>query len=458
MLFQSWSFLVFFVVFYAGYLAVKRTRLNNLWILAGSYFFYGCWQPWFLILIAYSTCVDYFALAAMEKSRHKKAWLCVSIVNSLALLGFFKYGGFVVENVNHILSSIGMTLSFAEPDIFLPVGLSFYIFKSIGYVVDCYRGEVARERNFVRHAVFVSFFPILLAGPIERAKNLLPQLRQAAKVSVQDATDGLSLFVVGLFKKLALADMLAVYVDKIYGQPGQFQSAALVLATFAFGWQLYFDFSGYTDMARGLGRMMGFRIMLNFNNPYLADGLGDFWRRWHISLSSWFRDYLYIPLGGNRKGRFNTYKNVFITMLLMGLWHGAAWTFVIWGGIHALGRCLTRGLESSLFCKEKVPKFLKQVFVFIFVTFAWIFFRAESIGDAAIIISRIFSDSFGKAGFPILFVVMIFLVWLYQFVYESHFRRFLKFSAVRICGFVFMILYLIIFVSSAGESFIYFEF
>jgi len=458
MLFQSWSFLVFFVVFYAGYLAVKRTRLNNLWILAGSYFFYGCWQPWFLILIAYSTCVDYFALAAMEKSRHKKAWLCVSIVNSLALLGFFKYGGFVVENVNHILSSFGMSLSFAEPDIFLPVGLSFYIFKSIGYVVDCYRGEVARERNFVRHAVFVSFFPILLAGPIERAKNLLPQLRQAAKVSVQDATDGLSLFVVGLFKKLALADMLAVYVDKIYGQPGQFQSAALVLATFAFGWQLYFDFSGYTDMARGLGRMMGFRIMLNFNNPYLADGLGDFWRRWHISLSSWFRDYLYIPLGGNRKGRFNTYKNVFITMLLMGLWHGAAWTFVIWGGIHALGRCVTRDLKSSLFCKEKVPKFLKQVFVFIFVTFAWIFFRAESIGDAAIIISRIFSDSFGKAGFPILFVVMIFLVWLYQFVYESHFRRFLKFSAVRICGFVFMILYLIIFVSSAGESFIYFEF
>ncbi len=458
MLFQSWSFLLFFVVFYAGYLAVKRTRLNNLWILAGSYFFYGCWQPWFLILIAYSTCVDYIVLAVMEKSRRKKAWLCVSIVNSLALLGFFKYGGFVVESVNQVLRSIGVSLSFTEPDIFLPIGLSFYIFKSIGYVVDCYRGEVSRERNFIRHAVFVSFFPILLAGPIERAKNLLPQLRRPAKISVQDAAEGLSLFVVGLFKKLALADMLAVYVDKIYGQPGQFQSAALVLATFAFGWQLYFDFSGYTDMARGLGRMMGFRITLNFNNPYLADGLGDFWRRWHISLSSWFRDYLYIPLGGNRRGRFNTYRNVFITMLLMGLWHGAAWTFVIWGGIHALARCLTRNLGSSVFYKEKVPKFVKQFSVFIFVTFAWIFFRAESLSDALVIIGRIFSGGLAKARFPLLFIVMIFLVWLYQFVYESRFRRLLRFSFVRICGFVFMLLYLIIFVSSSGQSFIYFEF
>ncbi len=458
MLFQSWSFLVFFVVFYAGYLAVKRTRFNNLWILTGSYFFYGCWQPWFLIFIAYSTCVDYFALAAMEKSGRKKAWLCVSVVNSLALLGFFKYGSFVVENVNQVLSSIGMSLRFVEPDIFLPVGLSFYIFKSIGYVADCYRGEVERERNFIRHAVFVSFFPILLAGPIERAKNLLGQLRQAAKISVQDAAEGFSLFVVGLFKKLALADMLAVYVDKIYGQPGEYQSGALVLATFAFGWQLYFDFSGYTDMARGLGRMMGFRIMLNFNNPYLADGLGDFWRRWHISLSSWFRDYLYIPLGGNREGRFNTYRNVFITMLLMGLWHGAAWTFVIWGGIHALARCLTRGLESSLFYKEKVPKFVKQLSVFVFVTFAWIFFRAESLSDALVIIGGIFSGGPARPGFPLLFVAMIFLVWLYQFIYESRFRQFLKFSPVRICGFVFMILYLIIFVFSSGESFIYFEF
>lgn len=458
MLFQSWLFLLFFIIFYAVYLAVKRTRFNNLWILIASYFFYGWWQPWFLILIAYSTCVDYIAVAGMEKSSRKKAWLSFSVINSLALLGFFKYGHFAVENINQLLSSLGISLKFAEPGIFLPVALSFYIFKSIGYVVDCYRGEVAREKNFIRHAVFVSFFPILLAGPIERARNLLPQLRRPPAISAQDVADGFSLFVVGLFKKLALADLLAIYVNKIYGQPAHYQSAALVLATFAFGWQIYFDFSGYSDMARGLGRMMGFRIMLNFNNPYLADGLGDFWRRWHISLSTWFRDYLYIPLGGNRKGKFNTYRNVFITMVIMGFWHGAAWTFVCWGAIHAAARCLTRDLEASSFFKENVPKFVKQVIVFIFVTFAWIFFRAESLRDASLIISRIFSAGLTDPAFPLLFIVVIFLVWFYQFLYESPFRRLLDFAPVRICSFVFMIFYLIVFVSSTGQSFIYFEF
>ena len=458
MLFQSWIFLLFFLVFYAVYLAVKKTRLKNAWVLIASYIFYGWWEPWFLILIAYSTLIDYVVLAIMEKSSRRKVWLSVSIVNNLVLLVFFKYSGFITENVNLLLSFLGTSYVVPAASMFLPVGLSFYIFKSIGYVVDCYRGEVEREKNFIRHSVFVSFFPILLAGPIERAKNLLPQLREAPRISGQDVADGFSLFIVGLFKKVALADCLGLYVDKVYDAPGQYQSAALILATFGFGWQIYFDFSGYSDMARGIGRMMGFRIMLNFNNPYLATGLGDFWRRWHISLSAWFRDYVYIPLGGNRRGKFNTYRNILLTMMLMGFWHGAAWTFIIWGALHATGHCLTRELERTPFYSEKVPKFVKQVFVFAFVTFAWIFFRAASWDDASVIVTRIFSSGLADPNFPLLFVVLIFSVWLYQFAYESRARRILRLAPVRITAVVLMILYLAIFTSSSNQAFIYLQF
>lgn len=458
MLYHTWIFLLFFLIFYTVYLAVKATRFKNLWILIASYFFYGWWQPWFLILIAYSTVIDYIVVAMMQKSRHRRVWLSISIVNGLALLGFFKYGTFITENINALLSSLGTSYSIGAGGILLPVGLSFYIFKSIGYTIDCYRGNVKRESNFVRHAVFVSFFPILLAGPVERAGNLLPQLRKNLRISSRDIADGLSLFIVGLFKKIALADSLALYVDKVYDAPTQYQSAALLLATFAFAWQIYFDFSGYTDMARGLARMMGFRIMLNFNNPYLANGLGDFWRRWHISLSTWFRDYLYIPLGGNRRGKFNTYRNMFLTMVVAGLWHGAAWTFIIWGALHAIGRCMTRELETSRFYSEKVPGFVKQMFVFAFVTFAWIFFRAASWDHASVIVTRIFSSGLRDPNFPLLFIVLILAVWLYQFVYESAARWILRLAPIRMAAVVLMILYLAVFTSSSSQAFIYLQF
>jgi D-alanyl-lipoteichoic acid acyltransferase DltB (MBOAT superfamily) len=458
MLFQSWIFLFFFLVFYSVYLAIKKTRFRNAWILICSYIFYGWWEPWFLILIAYSTLVDYAALAIMEKSRRRKIWLSLSIINNLALLVFFKYSGFITENVNLLFSLLGTSYKLPFPGIFLPVGLSFYIFKSIGYAIDCYRGEVEREVNIIRHGAFVSFFPILLAGPVERAKNLLGQLRESLKISGQDVADGFSLFIVGLFKKVALADCLALYVDTVYDTPGEYQSAALILATFAFGWQIYFDFSGYSDMARGIGRMMGFRIMLNFNSPYLADSFSDFWRRWHISLSSWFRDYVYIPLGGNRKGKFNTYRNIFVTMLLLGFWHGAAWTFIIWGGLHGFVQCMMRNLERSRFYEESVPKFIKQVFVFTFVTFAWIFFRAANWDDATLIATRIFTTGPANPNFPLFFVFLIFSVWLYQYVYESRFRWILRYSAVRTGIVVLMILYLMVFASSSNEAFIYLQF
>lgn len=458
MLFHTWPFALFFIIVYPAYLALKNTRLRFPWLLASSYFFYACFNPLYLIIISYSTLIDFFVVMKMEKSPRRKMWLSISIVNNLGLLGFFKYGGFITDNLNILLASLKIPYALASPGILLPVGISFYIFKSISYVIDYYRGDVEREKSFIRHATFVSFFPILMLGPIERAGNLLPQLCKTPKISKQDIADGFSLFIVGLFKKVALADYLAMYVDKVYDAPGQFHAPALILATFLYSWQIYFDFSGYTDMARGVARMMGFRLMLNFNNPYLATGLGDFWSRWHISLSTWFRDYVYIPLGGNRKGRFNTYRNMFLTLVISGLWHGAAWTFIIWGAVHALGYSCTRELERAAFYKDRVPKIVKQLLVFIFVSFAWIFFRADTINDAWVILVRIFSSGLENPYCPLLALALIFAVWLYQFAYESGVRRLLELRAVRIGIVLLLILYLVVFAPASDKAFIYLQF
>jgi D-alanyl-lipoteichoic acid acyltransferase DltB (MBOAT superfamily) len=407
----------------------------------------------------------------------------LSILNDLGLLGFFKYGRFVTENINAvinwlklpfiipdpnvsflsstinaILKSIGLHCSVPEFNYVLPIGISFYIFQSLTYTIDYYRGRIDREPSFMRYVAFISLFPPLLSGPIERASNILPQLRDTPIITKQDVTDGLSLFVVGLFKKVALADYLALYVDPIYSTPAGYQTPALILATVAFGWQLYFDFSGYTDMARGIARLFGIRLMLNFNNPYLATGLGDFWRRWHISLSSWFKDYVYVPLGGNRKGEFNTYKNMCLTMLISGLWHGATWNFVIWGAVHALGRVLTRALENTAFYKAKIPKPAKQLLTYTIVTFAWIFFRARTLPDAWLIVCRIFTSGSSRPEIPLMMIVFILVVWLYQYFYESRVRLFLSLAPVRIGIVVLMIVYMAMFVTSSNKEFIYFQF
>jgi alginate O-acetyltransferase complex protein AlgI len=458
MLFHTWAFVLFFLIVYPIYLVLKPTKFRLPWLLAVSYFFYACFNPLYLILIAYSTILDYLVVVVMEKKGRRRIWLSISIVNNLVLLSFFKYAGFITDNLNTLLSSFNIPYLIPAPGIFLPFGLSFYIFQSMSYTIDYYRGNIERERSLIRYATFVSLFPRLLAGPIERAGNLLPQLTKKPVVTIQDVSDGLSLFIVGLFKKVALADYLALYVDNIYSTPDRFQSPALILATFLFCWQIYFDFSGYTDMARGIARMMGFRLMLNFNNPYLAASLGDFWSRWHISLSSWFKDYVYIPLGGNRRGKFNTYKNMFLTMVISGLWHGAAWTFIIWGAVHAIGRFCTRELERTYFYKERVPKIIKQIFVFAFVTFAWIFFRAETIGDAWIIITRIFTSGFADPRCPALALVLIFAVWLYQFAYESRLKWLLELRPVRVGIIILMVLYLALFAPSSEQPFIYLQF
>lgn len=458
MLFNSWIFLVFFIAAFTVFLTLKHTKLRLLWLIAASYFFYGWLNPLYFILIVYSTIANYFAGLWIEGPGRKKPWLVAAVLNNVLLLGFFKYAAFAAENINALLHFVNTSLTIPEPGYLLPIGLSFYTFIATGYIIDVYRGTVSAEKNFIRFAAFISFFPYLLAGPIERARNILPQLEKVPEIGLDNITEGLSLFVVGLFKKIALADFLALYVNKVYGDPADFNGLALLMATYAFAWQIYFDFSGYTDMARGIARMFGINLMLNFNNPYLSCGLGEFWGRWHISLSSWFKDYLYIPLGGNRHGKFNTYRNMVLTMLVAGLWHGAAWTFVIWGGLHALGRCVTRELEMTRFWKERVPAIVKQVLIFHFVCLTWIFFRAETFGKAVAILAGIFTSPWGDPRFAVVAVLFIIAVWLYQFVYESKLRGVLDLSAVKIVLMVSMILYMVFFRTSGYEIFLYFRF
>jgi len=466
MLFHTWTFVLFFAIVYPVYLAVRRTRLRVPWLLAASYLFYGWWNPYYLVLILYATAADWLVVLAMSRSRRRGAWLAVSVANNLGLLGFFKYGDFFVTSVNTALGWAGVAWALPSPAVLmpaglpylLPVGISFFVFQSMTYTIGYYRGEVEREPRFLRYAAFVSLFPQLLSGPIERARHLLPQLAEAPRITGRDLADGASLFLAGLFKKVALADYLALYVDNVYGAPAAHQGPALALATLAFAWQLYFDFSGYTDMARGVARAMGIRLMLNFNHPYLATGLGDFWNRWHISLSTWFKDYVYIPLGGNRRGEVRTYVNMALTMVLSGLWHGAAWTFVAWGAVHALGRVLTRRLETTAWYRERVPTAVKRVGVFLFVTFAWIFFRARSFGDAWLIVGRIARFAATDPAVPLLAMAMVGAVWLYEALCESRARGLLEAAPVRVGLAAAMALWVALFASSGGQAFIYFQF
>jgi alginate O-acetyltransferase complex protein AlgI len=482
MLFHTWVFFVFFLIVYPVYLLVRRNnQLMNIWLMIASYTFYGWWNPWYLLLLFGTSAIDYLMVLLMQRSpRTRTMWLVISLVSNFGFLGYFKYSGFITDNFNALLDHLGMAAQLPDPAaypnamlaflgvpedylftrVILPIGISFHTFQSMSYTIDAYRGVIPMERSFVRFLTFVSFFPQLVAGPIERASNLLPQLQSTPRITRQDLADGLSLFLVGFFKKVALADYLAQYVDPVYGNPAAFQAPALALATFAFGWQIYFDFSGYTDMARGIALLMGFRMMLNFNNPYAATGLGDFWNRWHISLSTWFKDYLYFPLGGSRYGKLRTYFNMFVTMIVSGIWHGAAWTFVIWGGLHAVGRCLTRELEQTRGYREAVPRLVKQAAVFVFVMFTWIFFRAQSVSDAWLIISRICTSGWADPRFPLVMAALVLAVWAYQLLYTSSGRlRWLTLAApVRLELAALMVVYLLVIAQPSTKQFIYFQF
>lgn len=336
MIFTSFIYAYFFAIVFVLYWALQNKSWQNALLLLASYVFYGWIHPWFCILIAISTVADYFICRALrEKPQHSKLWFVLSLVVNLGMLGFFKYFNFFADNVHSVLSTMGLDVSPIALQIFLPVGISFYTFQTLSYTIDIYRGELEPRKNFIDFAVFVSFFPQLVAGPIERAKRFLPQVENNRKFALENFTEGIPLIIVGYFKKMVVADNIALYVDKVFML--QEPSAALLFAgTAAFALQILADFSGYTDIARGMAKLLGFNLVLNFNAPYLAISPSDFWRRWHISFSSWIRDYIYISLGGSRvKTSVKFAWVLLVTLGLSGLWHGAAWNFIVWGVFHA---------------------------------------------------------------------------------------------------------------------------
>lgn len=404
--FASIAFLQFIVVVMLLLIIFKNNTFRKIVLLAASYFFYGYWDIRFTLLILFSTIVDYFIGRALgAENDHKfsetqrKMLLVLSVCVNLGLLGFFKYFNFFIDSANVILAGAGWNIS--NLNIILPVGISFYTFQTMSYTIDIYRRKLKPAATFLDFATFVAFFPQLVAGPIVRAIDFMPQLERGVVLDKDEIFAGAQIFLRGLFIKLVIADNLSVIVDQVYAAPTVYSSLTVWLAAVAYSFQILCDFSGYSEMAIGLGRMMGFTLPENFNLPYTSISITEFWRRWHISLSSWLRDYLYIPLGGNRMGVRRTYINLMLTMLLGGLWHGASWNFVIWGFLHGLYLAVERLLNIGHFTESgsrwSSPKtWLRAVFIFIIVTLTWVFFRSPSFATTIQVFSKLlFLDSFG---------------------------------------------------------------
>lgn len=401
MLFNSTDFLLFFPLVTIIYYIIPH-KLRYLWLLACSYYFYMCWNPKYIILLLFSTVVTYLSGLIIEwlkrselddahKIIGKNCCVAGSFVLNLSLLGFFKYFDLFVGSLSYVLGLLHIRLSIPSFDLLLPVGISFYTFQALSYTMDVYRDDIYAEKNFFKYALFVSFFPQLVAGPIERSKNLLIQINEKHPLKYENVRDGLFLIFWGYFLKLVLADRIAIVVDTVYDNPATYGGFYLIVATVLFAFQILCDFNGYTTIARGAAQIMGFRLMENFNAPYFADNVADFWRRWHISLTSWFKDYLYIPLGGNRKGKLRKYLNIMIVFTVSGLWHGASFSFVLWGGLNGLYQVIGEILkpvreylvQKFHICRESFSHhILKVIATFAMVDFAWLFFRAGSIGKS----------------------------------------------------------------------------
>jgi D-alanyl-lipoteichoic acid acyltransferase DltB (MBOAT superfamily) len=400
MLFNSLIFLVFIIVVLSVY-PWLRHRGQNLFLLAASYVFYGYWDWRFNFLLLTSTVVNFWVgrnIHASSNQKQRKWLLFVSVAVNMGILGFFKYFNFFVDSAASLLTAIGFQPHLPVLRVILPVGISFYTFQTMSYTIDIYRGKLEPTKNFIDFALFVSFFPQLVAGPIERAKNLLPQISKPRYIKRENVLTGLNLVLLGYFKKVAIADTLAPIVESIFAAPGEMSSGQLWTGVYAFTFQIYGDFSGYTDIARGIARILGFEIMENFNAPYLSRNITEFWRRWHVSLSSWLRDYLYIPLGGNRHGKIRTYVNLMITMLLGGLWHGAAWTFVFWGLLHGIylagHRMILRGNKPDISWPRTftgwTADIVKIFLTFHLVAFTWILFRSPDFPSAVVYLKGLF--------------------------------------------------------------------
>lgn len=430
MLFNSLVFVAFIFVIFLVYPRLGL-RKQNLFLLAASYVFYGYWDWRFTLLLLISTVVSFWVGNEIDasKSRRRRRWLLsVSIIINLGILGFFKYFNFFVESAAALLETVGFEPHMPVLQVILPVGISFYTFQAISYIIDVYRRKCTAEKSFINFALFLSFFPQLVAGPIERATNLLPQISQPRRVTREKVLGGLNLVLLGYFKKIVIADSLGQIAESIFAAPAEMSGGQLWIGMYAFTFQIYGDFSGYTDIARGIARMMGIELMENFNAPYLSRSITEFWRRWHISLSTWLRDYLYIPLGGNRRGEGRTYINLLITMLLAGLWHGAAWTFVLWGLVHgmylAVHRILGRKVDLSwpTILGGWTVDFLRMVFTFHFVAIAWVLFRSNDLAGSWIYIRGLFSPvALPEMSFQVVFAGSLMIALdIAQTCFKSH--------------------------------------
>ena len=477
MLFNSFIFLAFLTVVLCIYYNVNSIQRKYL-LLISSYFFYGYWDFRFLILIIISTLVDFYIGNKINNSSSKSVrykLLLISILTNLTILGFFKYFNFFIDSFEFLISAFNYSLDFLHINIILPVGISFYTFQTMSYTIDVYRNKMEPTNNLINFAVFVSFFPQLVAGPIERAKNLLPQIQSSPLPNKNQIYQGITLVVLGLFKKVLIGDPTGKIVDNIFMNPEFYKSFELISALILFSIQIYADFSGYTNIARGTAKLLGFNLIKNFNQPYLSRNITEFWRRWHMSLSAWLKDYLYISLGGNRKGIKLTYVNLMITMLLGGLWHGANINFIIWGGLHGLylsiHKFLLRGkkIKNENFRYKNISSLLNftvnVILTYILVLFAWLFFRAENINQSLIIIEGIVNWTSSELSYRFFKIVFFFsLITLIQdyLEYVSGSHTFLLKSKKRYSVFGFLIsIFLVVLLymyNNEPNPFIYFQF
>lgn len=407
MLFNSVSFALFLpVVFFCyWFLFNKSVKQQNFLLLLASYFFYGCWDYRFLFLLLFSTLLDFYTAMKIEESEtpnKRKMWFWLSIIVNLGFLGFFKYYNFFIESFSEALLFTGFQVNPWTLKVILPVGISFYTFHGLSYVIDIYNRRIKAERNFVDYSVFVSFFPLLVAGPIERATHLLPQIKKNRVFSRVEAVDGLRQILWGMFKKVVIADACAEHANVIFNDYGNYNGSTLFIGLVFFTFQIYCDFSGYSDIALGTARLFGIELLRNFAFPYFSRDIAEFWRRWHISLSSWFKDYVYIPLGGSKGTKWMKVRNTFIIFLLSGFWHGANWTFIVWGGLNALfylpllmtnkNRSHTDSIASGKYF-PKAQELILMLTTFLFTMLAWIFFRSISLTHAWGYINGLFSKS-----------------------------------------------------------------
>jgi D-alanyl-lipoteichoic acid acyltransferase DltB (MBOAT superfamily) len=482
MLFNTINFAIFLPIVFILYwfLVNKSYKLQNILLLVSSYFFYACWDWRFLFLLVFSTVLDYYTgikMGEAENQKSKKFWFWLSISINLGFLGVFKYYNFFAESFAEAIAGIGIHVNPWTLKVILPVGISFYTFHGLSYVIDIYKGRIKAERNFIDYSVFVSFFPLLVAGPIERATHLLPQIQKKRVFNYANAVDGLKQILWGLFKKVVIADNCARFANIIFENYADYSGSTLLVGAVFFTFQIYGDFSGYSDIALGTARLFGIDLLKNFAFPYFSRDIAEFWRRWHISLSTWFRDYLYIPLGGSKGGTWMKVRNTFIIFIVSGFWHGANWTFIVWGLLNAFYIMPsiifnTHRNNLDIVAQGKYLPSIKETiqigFTFGLTILAWIFFRSETIGQALHYISKIFSKTIfslpsyksDKLAIPLFFLIIFFMIieWIGREKNYAIARIFLGKHKIYRLSFYYLIIILIFLFAGSGQQFIYFQF